>query len=78
MAARGQPRAGFGASVLRLPLFLLLLGVFSASMLVPAVYAGMIRELVTGRAFLYSGILGLITFGLIAFAHAGRDPRHGT
>ena len=53
MAVRGQPRAGFGASVLRLPLFLLLLGVFSAAMLVPAVYAGMIRELVTGRAFLY-------------------------
>ncbi|MEO1780281.1 MAG: TrkH family potassium uptake protein, partial [Pseudomonadota bacterium] len=78
MAARGQQPVGFGAAVLRLPLFLLLVGIFSAAMLVPAVYAGLIRELVTGRAFLYSALLGLIIFGLIAFAHAGRDPRHGT
>ncbi|MEL6565539.1 MAG: potassium transporter TrkG [Pseudomonadota bacterium] len=78
MAVRGQQPVGFGAAVLRLPLFLLLVGIFSAAMLVPAVYAGLIRELVTGRAFLYSALLGLIIFGLIAFAHAGRDPRHGT
>ncbi|MEO0865103.1 MAG: TrkH family potassium uptake protein, partial [Pseudomonadota bacterium] len=63
--------------MLRLPLFLLICGVFSAAMLVPAAYAGMVRELVTARAFLYSGLLGLIIFGLIGLAHAGRDPRHG-
>ncbi|MEL6617497.1 MAG: potassium transporter TrkG [Pseudomonadota bacterium] len=77
MPARSQPRDTIGAAVLRLPLFLLICGVFSAAMLVPAAYAGMVRELVTARAFLYSGLLGLIIFGLIGLAHAGRDPRHG-
>ncbi|MDB2578675.1 TrkH family potassium uptake protein, partial [Tateyamaria sp.] len=47
-------------------------------MLVPAVYAGVVRELVTARAFLYSGLLGLVLFALIGLAHAGRDPHHGT
>ncbi|MEO0634974.1 MAG: TrkH family potassium uptake protein, partial [Pseudomonadota bacterium] len=74
---RAPSQAGFGAAVLRLPLFLLVLGLFSAAMLVPAVYAGLLREHETGRAFLYSGLLGLIIFGLIGLAHAGRDPRHG-
>lgn len=78
MPARGQPRLSFGASLARLPLFLLMCGIVSASMLVPAVYAGLVRELVTARAFLYSGLLGLIIFGLISLAHAGRDARHGT
>lgn len=78
MAVRRQAPVSPGAALLRLPLFLLLCGLFSAAMLVPAVYAGVIRELVTARAFLYSGLLGLIVFGLIALAHAGRDPRHGT
>ncbi|MEL7167241.1 MAG: potassium transporter TrkG [Pseudomonadota bacterium] len=74
---RAPSQAGFGAAVLRLPLFLLVFGLFSAAMLVPAVYAGLLREHETGRAFLYSGLLGLIIFGLIGLAHAGRDPRHG-
>lgn len=64
--------------LLRLPLFLLLFGVASGAMLVPAVYGGVVRELETARAFLYSGILGLIIFGLIALAHAGRHAHHGT
>lgn len=71
------PSAGFMANVLRLPLFLLVFGAFSASMLAPAVYAGLLREHETGRAFLYSGLLGLIIFGLIGLSHAGRAPRHG-
>ncbi|MEL6449737.1 MAG: potassium transporter TrkG [Pseudomonadota bacterium] len=78
MRGRGQPRVSFGAALLRLPLFLLVFGLFSAAMLVPAVYGGVVRELVTARAFLYSGCLGLAIFGLIGLAHAGRDPRHGT
>ena len=78
MQGRTQPRQPFWASVLRLPLFLLLIGVFSAAMLVPAVYGGIVRDLVAARAFLYSGLLGLVTFALIGLAHAGRDPRHGT
>jgi len=65
------------AGLLRLPLFLLLIGVFSAAMLVPAVYGGVARDLETARAFLYSAILGLSAFTMIGLAHAGRDPRHG-
>ncbi|GGX62298.1 potassium transporter TrkH [Tateyamaria omphalii] len=78
MSGRAQPRQPFWASVLQLPLFLLLVGLFSAAMLVPAVYGGIVRDLVAARAFLYSGVLGLVTFALIGLAHAGRDPRHGT
>lgn len=68
----------FGAAIMRLPLFLLLVGMFSAAMLVPAVYGAVVRELDTARAFLYSAILGLSVFAMIGLAHAGRDPRHGT
>jgi trk/ktr system potassium uptake protein len=77
MAAHIKQGTGFGATLLRLPLFLLLVGAFSAAMLVPAVYGGVVRELDTARAFLYSGLLGLSVFTMIALAHAGRDPRHG-
>ena len=78
MSSRAQPRPGFGETLLQLPLFLLLVGIFSAAMLVPAAYGGVVRELVAARAFLYSGVLGLVIFSLIALAHAGRAPRHGT
>ncbi|MEO1555091.1 MAG: potassium transporter TrkG [Pseudomonadota bacterium] len=67
----------FGANVLRLPLFLLLIGVFSASMMVPAIYGGVARDLEAARAFLYTAILGVSAFAMIGLAHAGRDPRHG-
>ena len=67
----------FRTTLLRLPLFLLLIGIFSTAMLVPAVYGGVVRELETARAFLYSAILGLSVFTMIGLAHAGRDPRHG-
>ena len=46
-------------------------------MLIPAGYAGVVREFPTGQAFLYSGLLGIIIFVLIAMAHYGRMPRHG-
>lgn len=68
----------FGARFWRLPLFLLMIAVASAAMFVPAVYGGIVRELETARAFLYSGMMGLIVFGLIALAHAGRKSSHGT
>ena len=75
LPARQQSR--LGASVLRLPLFLLLIGVFSVSMMVPAVYGGVARDLQAARAFLYTAILGVSAFAMIGLAHAGRDPRHG-
>ncbi|MEO9573722.1 MAG: potassium transporter TrkG [Tateyamaria sp.] len=67
-----------GANILRLPLFLLLVGVFSASMMLPAVYGGVARDLEAARAFLYTAILGVSAFAMIGLAHAGRDPRHGS
>ena len=78
MPERAPQSQSVRSNILRLPLFLLLFGVVSGSMLVPAVYAGVVRELVTARAFLYSGLLGLVLFALIGLAHAGRDPHHGT
>jgi len=63
--------------LLRLPLFLLLCGIASATMMVPAVHASIIRELETARTFFYSGILGLIIAGLVALAHSGRKTRQG-
>lgn len=63
--------------MLQLPLFMLLFGIAALAMMAPAVHAGLLGENVTARAFLYSGILGIIVFVLIALAHAGRAPRHG-
>ncbi|MEO0378886.1 MAG: potassium transporter TrkG [Pseudomonadota bacterium] len=77
MQPRARQRSTLGARVLQLPLFLLLVGVFSAAMFVPAVYGGVARDLEAGRAFLYTAILGLTAFTMIGLAHAGRDPRHG-
>jgi trk system potassium uptake protein TrkH len=67
----------FKTTLLNLPLFLLLFGVFSASMIVPAVYGAAVRELEAARAFFYAGLLGVIAFGLIGVAHAGRPSRFG-
>ncbi|MEP3053988.1 potassium transporter TrkG [Ascidiaceihabitans sp.] len=63
--------------MLQLPLFMLLFGFASFSMLAPAVHAGLLGQNETARAFLYSGVLGIIIFVLLALAHAGRTPRHG-
>lgn len=63
--------------ILQLPLFLLIFGVFCASMIVPSFYAFVTRDLLASRAFLYSCLLGLVVFSLIAIAHSGRKPRHG-
>lgn len=63
--------------LLDLPLFLLIFGVASIAMLVPALHGGVVRNLDTARMFFYSGILGLTAFTLIAIAHAGRRPRYG-
>ncbi|MDW4497792.1 potassium transporter TrkG [Sulfitobacter sp. D35] len=80
MARRGHTLtrpAGFAQSLRDLPLFLLILGIASASMLVPAVYGGVARDLEAARAFFYTGLLGLVVFLLVAIAYSGRRPRHG-
>jgi len=60
-----------------LPLFLQVFGIACASMFVPAFYAGLSRDLLAGRSFLYAGLLGLIIFALIAVAMAGQRRRPG-
>jgi trk system potassium uptake protein len=67
----------FSADLLHLPLFLLLFGVASASMILPAIYALTTRDLVAARAFFYACLLGVAVFSMIAIAHKGRRPRHG-
>lgn len=76
--AQSQKPKSLLAQILDLPLLLLLLAVSSASMLIPALHGGATRSLDTARAFLYCGILGVIFFGLIATALAGRTPRYGS
>ena len=65
------------AQLLELPLFLLIFGAASVLMLIPALHGGATRELDTARVFFYTGLLGVVTFGFIAMAYAGRRPRHG-
>lgn len=65
-------------SLMRLPLFLLMFGVASASMIVPSVHALVADDLETSRAFFYAALLGLIAFTLVAVAHGGRRTRFGT
>lgn len=63
---------------MRLPLFLLMFGIASASMIVPSVHALIVGDEPTSRAFFYAGLLGLVGFVLISVALAGRTPRIGT
>ena len=63
--------------LLQLPLFLLLFGCAAVSMVMPSIFGAIARDLDTARGFFYAGLLGGITFVLIAVAHAGRLPRHG-
>ena len=63
--------------LLRLPLFLLIWGIASVSMLVPAAYALAQNNHPPSRSFFYSGILGLVLVTLIALALGDRQPRHG-
>lgn len=58
--------------MLRLPLFVLLAGVASASMIVPACFALAIEDFHDARSFFYSGLLGLIVTGMVGMALANR------
>jgi len=52
----------------RLPLIVLLIGIGAVSMLIPAVHAYITRDLETARAFLYSCLMFLFLFAMIAVA----------
>ena len=62
----------------RLPLFLLIWGMASLAMWVPAVYALALDDHPTSRSFFYSGLLGVFLVGLVALAMMNRQPRYGT
>ncbi len=73
---RGAPQAGFLRQVSQLPLFLLALGMASASMYLPAIHAVVVGESNEAQAFFYAGTLGVILFLLVAAALMGRAPGH--
>ena len=54
--------------LMRLPLFLLIWGVMSLAMYIPASHAVVMDDHPASRAFFYTGTLGLITVTLIALA----------
>ncbi|WP_227268133.1 TrkH family potassium uptake protein [Roseobacter weihaiensis] len=58
-------------------LFVLIFGIASLSMLIPALHGGASRSLETARAFFYTGLFGLVIFAMIVIAQVGRRPRHG-
>jgi len=58
-----------------LPLFLMMAGVMSALMLVPAGFALSQQAFEDARAFFYSAILGIVIVTLVAVARAGRKRR---
>ncbi len=60
------------ALLLRLPLILVLTGLFSLSMMVPALVALRLEEFHDARSFFYSGILGLLITGFVGLALGGQ------
>ena len=60
------------AALWRVPLFLLLAGGASASMLAPAAVAPAGAEFAVARSFFYAGLLGVLLVTLVVVARAGR------
>ncbi|MEP4961813.1 MAG: potassium transporter TrkG [Roseobacter sp.] len=75
-AHKNQNASTLGAIVSQ-QLFILIFGLSALSMFIPALHGGANRSYETARAFLYSGLFGLIIFAMIVIAQAGRRPRHG-
>ncbi|MDD9976877.1 MAG: TrkH family potassium uptake protein, partial [Boseongicola sp.] len=61
--------------LLRLPLFVLLIGLAAAAMLVPAMHAYVVRDLEVARAFFYSAVVGFALFGLLGITTASFNVR---
>ena len=59
----------------RLPLIVLLVGLGALAMLLPAVHAYVTRDLVTARAFLYSCVMFLFLFTMIALGTSNYNIR---
>ncbi len=75
LQARGQQRIGV---LRRLPLLLMIWGIVSLAMWIPAVYALALDDHATSRSFFYSGLLGVFAVSIIALAMSNRRPRRGT
>lgn len=59
-------------------LFILIFGAAATSMLIPALHGGTAGFMETAQVFLYTGLFGLVIFGMIVLSQLGRKPRHGT
>ncbi|AML52703.1 TrkH family potassium uptake protein [Falsihalocynthiibacter arcticus] len=66
------------ARILGLPLFVILMGIGSVAMFLPALHAGATRDFQTARVFFYGGLLFLIFTLIIALATANYKPRNET
>jgi len=63
--------------ILRLPLLLLIWGIFAIAMWIPAIHAVLVDDHQTSQSFFYSGIVGLTFVTFIALSVANRVPRYG-
>ncbi len=61
--------------LLHLPLALQLFGIVALSMMAPAIYGVVIRDLQGARSFFYAGLLGLLIFTMMAAVLNGRRNR---
>jgi len=73
MAERGKP-----GLLMRLPLFLMIWGVASLSMWLPAIHAEIRKNHPVSQSFFFAGLLGLVGVTLFAITLGGRMPRHGS
>ena len=64
-----------GERILSLPLILLLTGIFSIAMFVPALHALVQEDHTIARSFFYSGLLGLTLIFVIGLAMTGQARR---
>ena len=64
--------------VMRLPLFLMIWGIASLSMWVPAIHAEIQKNHPVAQAYFYAGLLGLVGVTLVALALGDRRSRHGS
>lgn len=62
--------------VLKLPFFVLLMGIGATAMIFPSIVALVLDEMPTSRAFFYASILFLILTSLIAIATSNYKPAH--
>ena len=62
--------------ILRLPLFLLILGVASLAMWVPALHGLILDDHKTSRSFFYAGIIGIMVVVLVGLSMGNRVPRY--